>query len=267
MADGRKEIINASAWHAEEPYDEKEILRLKRAGELFGEHRRDLGLERRYDVLDVGCGVGPLRRWLGAEEYRIVGLEISQAAAEIARGHYDACEVCDVEDPWPLEPRSVDGVHAGAVLEHVLDWHAPLNEANTALRDGGLLVVTVPNLRYWKEVRRLLRGRQPHWLLDMKHVHGFTPKFLSELVALHGFEVCRLEADRVNLPLLPKAGRWVCRRFAAWGSVLILAAGVVRRVRVEDRSRAEEFPNHKPVGCRAIEVPPADDMPGTAPKQ
>lgn len=254
MTDEFKRAINAPAWHADQPYDEKETIRLRRACELVGEHRDAMGLERRYDLLDVGCGVGPLRQWLDADAYRIVGLEISGAAAEAARANYDACEVCDVEVPWPLEPRSFDGVHAGAVLEHVLDWHAPLNGANRVLRDGGLLVVTVPNLRYWKEVRRLLRGRQPHWLRDMKHVHGYTPSFLCELVGIHGFEVSRIEADRVNLPLLPKRSAWVRRRFARWGSVLILAAELVRRVRVEDHARAGEWPHHKPVACRAIEI-------------
>jgi len=255
MADGFKEIINAPAWHADQPYDEKESVRLVRACELFSRHAEGQAGNRRYALLDVGCGVGPLRRWLPADRFRIVGLEISEAAAAVARETYDACEVCDVEGAWPVEAGGFDGVHAGAVLEHVLDWHAPLNHANTALRDGGLLVIAVPNLRYWKEIRRLIRGRQPHWLRDMKHVHGYTPKFLCELVGLHGFEIAAMEADRVNLPLLPKRSAWVRRRFARLGSVLILSARRVRPARVEDHGRAGEFPNHKPVGCRSIEVP------------
>ncbi len=254
MADDFRRRINAPAWHAEAPYDEKETVRIRRACQLLADHAGSLGAARRYELLDVGCGVGPLRAWLPAEGYRIVGLEISEAAATCARRNYDACEICDVENCWPVPPGSFDGVHAGAVLEHVHDWHAPLNHANTALRDGGMIVVAVPNLRYWKEVRRLIRGRQPHWLSDMKHVHAYTPAFLRELVSIHGFEVASLEADRVNLPLLPARGRWVCRRFAGWGSAMILSARRVRAVRVEDRAYAAEFPNHKPVGCRAIEV-------------
>jgi len=254
MTEDIKQWVNAPAWHGEQAYDEAETIRLRRACEFVREHREGLRLDRRYDLLDVGCGIGPLRRWLDAEWFRIAGLEISEAAAEVARTHYDACEVCDVESPWPVASGSFDGVHAGAVLEHVLDWHAPLNHANRALHDGGLLVVSVPNLRYWKEIRRLLGGRQPHWLKDMKHVHGYTPAFLRELIGIHGFEVRRVEADRVNLPLVPKGSRWACRRWASWGSVLILAARLVRRVRVEDHARTAEFPNHRKVACRAIEI-------------
>ncbi len=258
MAEDFKRAINAPAWHADRPYDDKEVIRLRRACEFVIDHRDALAgegtLAGRYGLLDVGCGVGPLREWLDAERFRIVGLEISDAAAEAARANYDACEVCDVEDDWPVPPASFHGVHAGAVMEHVLDWHAPLNRANAALRDGGMLVVSVPNLRYWKEIRRLIRGRHPHWLEDMKHVHGYTPGFLAELLGVHGFEVVRMEADRVNLPLLSRRRRRGCKLFARWGSVLIVAARLARRCRVEDHARAAEFPDHKPVACRGIEV-------------
>lgn len=253
MTDEFKQAINATAWHGEEPYDAKETVRLRRVCELLSEHAQGRQGQR-VDLLDVGCGVGPLRQFLPVEAFRIVGLEISEEAAALARRNYDACEVCDVERPWPLEPASHDAVHAGAVMEHVLDWHAPLNQANVALRDGGVLVIAVPNLRYWKEIRRLIRGRQPHWLQCMKHVHGYTPKFLKALVGIHGFEPICMEADRVNLPWPGGNSRWARRRFAGWGSVLILVSRLVRRVRVEDRDRAVEFSDHKPVACRSIEV-------------
>ena len=207
-------------------------------------------------MLDIGCGVGPLRRWLAVSEFRIVGLDLSEEAVTEAARHYDICEVGDVEEPWAFEPESFDGVHAGAVMEHVLDWHRPLNEANRVLRDAGLLLVSVPNLRYWKEIRRLLRGRQPHWLRSMHHVHAYTRDFLCTLLSIHGFKVETVEADRVNLPGLPRRSRWLVRRFAGLGSVLIVEARLSRRVRVEDRSRSDEFTNHKPVELRSIEIIP-----------
>jgi 2-polyprenyl-3-methyl-5-hydroxy-6-metoxy-1,4-benzoquinol methylase len=261
MGEDAKGGLYESAWHGDRPYDQKEAIRLEKAARLVRREAERLRLNRRYDLLDAGCGVGPLRRWLDAEAFRIVGLELSPEAARIARGSYDSCEVADVERPWPVERASFDAVHAGAVLEHVVDWHAPLNQANRALRDGGLLVVSVPNLRYWKEIRRLLRGRQPHWMCEMTHLHAYTPRFLRELVSLHGFRVIGMEADRVNLPLLPSRSQWVCRVLAGLGSVLILSGGLQRRVRVEDRARAGRFPGHKQVGLRSIEVP-LDDEPG-----
>ena len=255
MSDPIKHELYKQAWHGDKPYDDKELVRLELACHSVREHAAELGLDRPYELLDLGCGVGPLRPWLGPEEFRITGLELSAEAAEAARANYDACEVCDVESPWPIGPASLDGVHAGAILEHVIDWNAPLNHANRCLRDAGLLVAAVPNLRHWKEIRKLIVGKQPHWIRSMAHLHAYTPRFLRELVTMHGFEVTRMEADMVKLPLLSDRWRWVRRVFAGIGSVLILTARLGRRVRVEDAAKAWQFPDHKRLGKRFIEVP------------
>jgi len=254
MDERSKAELNAEAWHADRPYDPVEAIRLERACAAIRRHADAVSPSRAYRLVDVGCGVGVLRQWLSRDRFHITGLDISAAAVAVARQQYDACEVADIERDWPLPPASADGVHAGAVQEHVLDWHAPLNQANRVLGDAGLLLISTPNLRYWKEIRRLIGNRQPHWLKDMTHVHGYTPRFLRELVSLHGFEVVDLEADRVNLPLLPRrcGSRWL----AGFGATLILSARLVRRCRVEDDSRAPQFPRWRSVGLRAIEVLP-----------
>lgn len=253
MTDAPMREYYDAAWHGENPYDDKEVVRLERAAALIREDADARRLSRPL-VLDIGCGIGPLRRWLPADRFEIAGLEWSEDAARVSRGHYDRCLVGSVEARWPFDDAVADAIHAGAILEHVFDWHAPLNEANRVLRDGSRLVVSVPNLRYWKEIKRLIRGKQPHWMSEMLHIHAYTPRFLQNLLILHGFAIDVVEADRVNFPLLPKNALWVKRRFAGFGSVLIVAAKKVRRVQVEDRSRAARYPKSKDVGMRSIEV-------------
>lgn len=254
MAESTIKERYTDAWHGDEPYDAKEEIRLRKSAELLALDMAVPNSDDRYRVIDIGCGIGPLRRWLPRERFEIVGLEWSEDAAALCKKNYDDCLVASVEERWPTEDASFDGLHAGALLEHVFDWHAPLNEANRVLRDRGLLVVSVPNLCYWKELKRLVRGRQPHWMSEMLHIHAYTPQFLKDLVRIHGFEFESLEADRVNFPLLPKSARWVTRRFARYGSVMILSARKARRVRVEDRTRAGKFKSVKDVGLRSIEV-------------
>ena len=254
MSESFKQEHYAEAWHGEQDYSPQECMRLQRACELFAADADRRGVEP-YKLLDVGCGVGPLHRWLEAGRVEITGLEISERAAEQARQNYHDCLVMDVETDWPVPPGSFHGVHMGAIMEHVLDWHAPLNQANTALAEGGLLVICVPNLRYWREIRRLIAGRQPHWLRDMGHVPGYPPKFLKQLVTIHGFEVQALRADRLRLPFTGKLSRLGTRRLAGFGAVLVLAARRVRPARVVDATAAPHYPDHKPVACRAIEVP------------
>jgi SAM-dependent methyltransferase len=255
MADGGRADMYATAWHGEQEYDPKEMVRLEKCCRAIRDHSN--GSEGRYRLLDVGCGVGPLRTWLGEDGFDITGLELSESAAAIAADRYDRCFVGDVEQRWSVDDAAMDGVHAGAVLEHVVDWHGPLNEANRVLVDGGLLVVAVPNLGYWKERKRLLLGRYPHWTKDMGHLHVYTAGFLRELLTVHGFEVRSLQADRLNLPLLPE-GDWFCGKLAGWGSVLIAEAVLARRTRVEDESKAHRFPTANPVALRSIEVPLAE---------
>ncbi len=240
-------------WHGFEPYNKKEKVRLELACRAIAAHRQSLNLSRRYKLLDIGCGVGPLREWLEKDKFHITGLEFGESAAKIAEQNYDACEIGDVESEWPFESASLDGLHAGAVLEHVIDWHAPLNHAGKCLRDNGLLVISVPNLRHWREIHKLILGKQPHWIRCMEHLHGYTPKFLRKLVSLHGFEVKTITTDSLELPFMPDC---LARRFlAGFGSVIILAARLKHRVQIEDSSKAWQFPNHKRLGKHYIEIP------------
>lgn len=259
MKDTHKQRRCAQAWHGGKPYDSKEEIRLAVACEFFDEFRQlrndSDGSEAasRTKILDVGCGVGPLRKWLPAEEFELTGMDLSPEAIEQTKLRYDHAHLLDAEGPWPVADASFDGLHMGAFMEHVADWHAPLNQANRALADGGLVVISIPNIGYWKEIRRLLCGRQPHWLCDMQHIHGYTAGFFRQLLTIHGFEVVSVLADRVNFPLLPES-RFVRKKFARWGSVLILAGRLQRRLRVEDRSLSHLFSEHKDAPLRSIEI-------------
>lgn len=249
-----KEELYRDSWHAEKPYSKDEAVRLWKACDQFIAHAKQENRSGKYTLMDIGCGVGPLREWLAKESFHITGLELSEESALVAKKNYDDCLVGDVEQPWPVEDRSLNGIHMGAVLEHVLDWHAPLNQANRTLKDNGLLVVSVPNLRYWKEIRRLIKGRQPHWLVSMKHIHGYTPQFLKTLVELHGFKTVSMEADRLNIPLLSNTGTRTCKWLAGWGSVIILAAQLVRRTTVVCDSLKGNYKNIRQLPLRSIEI-------------
>ena len=119
MSEEYKQLINKSAWHAEDGYDEGERVRLSRACEFIQTHAPHATCDdRQCAVLDIGCGVGPLREWLGSDRFNITGMEISPEAAAEARNRYDACLVADIETAWPVEAETFDAVHAGAKHTH-----------------------------------------------------------------------------------------------------------------------------------------------------
>lgn len=90
------------------------------------------------DVLDVGCGRMPYRKFTRAKRY--VGVDIDSpvtrqlAAADI---FYDGHTL-----PFPAE--SFDTVLCSQVLEHVFEPENFLREIARVLRPGGKLVLTVP---------------------------------------------------------------------------------------------------------------------------
>lgn len=115
MSEEYKQLINRTAWHVEDGYDEGERVRLCRACEFIQAYAPNAtGDDRQSAVLDIGCGIDPLREWLPTERFSITGLDISPEAAAEARKRYDKCLVTDIESLWPVEPHTFDAVHAGA---------------------------------------------------------------------------------------------------------------------------------------------------------
>ncbi|MEE2567038.1 class I SAM-dependent methyltransferase [Hyphobacterium marinum] len=75
------------------------------------------------------------------------------------------------------EPRSADTVVAYYVLEHVIDANAWLAELIDLLKDGGTLILEVPNYE-----------THPGDSLNPEHLLHFTPRSLRELLVRHGLE-------------------------------------------------------------------------------
>jgi len=53
--------------------------------------------------------------------------------------------VCDLNELWPFEDSSVDGVLACNIVEHLPNKVHVMNEAWRVLKDGGILTVLVPD--------------------------------------------------------------------------------------------------------------------------
>jgi len=206
-------------------------------------------------ILDVGCGGGFLAHFLDLRSHTLFGLELNPELATVASRQYRGVVVADLEDPWPLVSERVDVVVARAVLEHVFDYHDVLNEANRVLTPGGLLLVEVPNLGYWREVRKLLLGKQPHWTRAMEHLHAWTERFLRALLQAHGFRCVWVECDRLGLPFFrQRPWPWLERVCARWGNTLIFAGRKDEHTRVVEAQLARMYRKTRPLSSRWVEV-------------
>lgn len=140
------------------------IKRLQFIGQAIDGYARESGIAS-PGVVDVGCGTGVMTSFpLADAGYRVTGVDIDRASIEFAirmlGGRTNPTFVCaDVSDIGSDE--GFDVAICSEVLEHVGDPETLLAAIRSALRPGGLLVVTVPNGFGWFEMEqfwwRLLR--------------------------------------------------------------------------------------------------------------
>ena len=159
-------------------------------GEVVNDELLALAAPLTGRVLDVGCGTGAwcdeLRSAGGAY---LVGIEPSAAARAAAETRYDlvvgsAVEAISLEE---LGGSRFDVIVVADVLEHLLDPWAVLKRLAEWSVPGGRLVVSVPNLRYYRVALPLvLAGRweyAPSGVMDWTHLRWFTRASLARTLA------------------------------------------------------------------------------------
>ena len=99
-------------------------------------------------LLDLACGGGVLAPHVAALGYRHVGLDLSEPALRLARGHGVIALRGDVLH-LPFAGEVADVVVAGEVLEHVSEPLRLVEEAVRVLRPGGTLVLDTIAATWW----------------------------------------------------------------------------------------------------------------------
>jgi SAM-dependent methyltransferase len=97
-------------------------------------------------ILDAGCGSGPLFAALRDRGAIVTGFDSSAKMVELARqrlGADAALQVADIGSPLPFPDGAFDDVIASLVLHYLKDWTAPLAELRRVLRPGGRLIMAV----------------------------------------------------------------------------------------------------------------------------
>nr|WP_042183132.1 class I SAM-dependent methyltransferase [Kibdelosporangium sp. MJ126-NF4]CTQ95584.1 methyltransferase [Kibdelosporangium sp. MJ126-NF4] len=97
-------------------------------------------------ILDAGCGSGPLFAALRDRGAVVTGFDSSTTMVHLARqrlGADAALQVADLTDPLPYPNGAFDDVIVSLVLHYLEDWAAPLAELRRVLRPGGRLITAV----------------------------------------------------------------------------------------------------------------------------
>jgi SAM-dependent methyltransferase len=202
-------------------------------------------------VLDVGCGDGvATRRYaaaLGVPAAGTVGVE----PQDKYRRHLTnfQTEALDIErEPLPFADQSFDVVICNQVLEHLKIVLVPLREMARVTREGGWLVLGVPNLSALISRLFLLVGRSPISLaFPGPHVRGFTHRDLTRF--LRANPNFRLEATRGVLfyPVPTVMSATLARRFPGAACYILCLLRKLRHAPEHDWP-PEQFPDESLTG-------------------
>jgi 2-polyprenyl-3-methyl-5-hydroxy-6-metoxy-1,4-benzoquinol methylase len=146
-------------------------------------------------ILDVGCGQGgfgsTLRR---ADAGRVIwGVEPDERAASQAAPHYDRLLVGGFPDALVGHGVSFDCVVFNDVLEHMVDPWSALRHTAQLLSKSGVIVASIPNVRFVRTVLDLVFGG--NWtytdigVLDRTHLRFFTRRTIIKLFSDEGYHV------------------------------------------------------------------------------
>jgi 2-polyprenyl-3-methyl-5-hydroxy-6-metoxy-1,4-benzoquinol methylase len=149
-------------------------------------------------VLDVGCGTGSfgasLRRRTGCEVW---GVESNAGSIPKAEENLDNVRHGHFGPELDLPSGYFDCIVFNDVLEHMPDPFSALVLARALLSIGGCVVASIPNIRQFPTVWKLVIGGdwqyQECGILDKTHLRFFTRLSIMRLFQGAGFAIQRID--------------------------------------------------------------------------
>jgi 2-polyprenyl-3-methyl-5-hydroxy-6-metoxy-1,4-benzoquinol methylase len=150
------------------------------------------------NLIDIGCGLGDVLSSIPAR-YNRYGMDYSVDNVERAKrrlsGNADIRQGTIYDIPFSSE--SMDLCLCLEVLEHIEKDDKAVREIARLLKNGGLLISSVPYTFYWPEYFRL-----------MGHYRHYTRESFQDLLSEAGFKIIRY------LPNYPNWHQMYTRRYA-----------------------------------------------------
>jgi 2-polyprenyl-3-methyl-5-hydroxy-6-metoxy-1,4-benzoquinol methylase len=149
-------------------------------------------------ILDVGCAVGSFGKLIKSQCLcEVWGVEINEYAASVAAQKLDKVICGAFDEKLDLPKSNFDCIIFNDVLEHLVDPFSALLFAKTLLRDGGKVVASIPNVRYFDNMWRLLVDRDWEYtqsgILDRTHLRFFTHNSIVKTFNDLGYDIEAIE--------------------------------------------------------------------------
>jgi 2-polyprenyl-3-methyl-5-hydroxy-6-metoxy-1,4-benzoquinol methylase len=149
-------------------------------------------------ILDVGCGCGNFSEILKkTRPVEVWGVELDKQAADVAASKLNRVICAAFDSGLELPSQSFDCIVFNDVLEHMVDPFSALLYAKKLLRDGGVVVASIPNVRYFATMWDLLvhkNWKYADWgVLDRTHLRFFTQRSIVATFSNLGYKIKCIE--------------------------------------------------------------------------
>jgi 2-polyprenyl-3-methyl-5-hydroxy-6-metoxy-1,4-benzoquinol methylase len=154
---------------------------------------RGLVPERCSNVLEIGCGEGSFRTNVQTSTI-YWGVEPDVRACQIAKASLDTVLCGRYDDVQADIPAGLfDLVVCNDVIEHMSDHQQFLQSIKTKMKNNGVLIGSVPNVRFLGNLYSLIIDKDWKYettgILDATHLRFFTFKSLQRVLLDTGFDI------------------------------------------------------------------------------
>jgi len=146
-------------------------------------------------ILEVGCGCANFSAQVKKRQpCEIWGIELNQDSAQQAEKVIDKILCGDINQQLNVLPNEYfDCIVMNDVIEHLTNPEFVLTELSAKIKTSGIFVLSVPNVRFWKNwIGFVLRKDWEYTddgVLDRTHYRFFTKKSLKRMFQRLNFEV------------------------------------------------------------------------------
>lgn len=162
---------------------------------------------KKLEVLDIGAATGEFIHEAIKRGHKATGIELSPGARLEASKNY-SLSLLDTPIELLGDENKFDVIHMNHVFEHLPYPDTTLAACHAHLRQGGLLVLEVPQQIY-NDLDRLKRvlgiAKQPQFTAySLHHTYFFVPQTITKLLEKKNFHVQRLTTSNLaRTPVRP----------------------------------------------------------------
>lgn len=148
-------------------------------------------------LLDIGCGSGEFLNQMKNFGWEVYGVEINKESAD--RGNKRGLDIfCGELGDTDFPQNYFNVVVLSQTLEHVYSPGAYLEKIYQLLKEGGLLIIGVPNIECMESE---IFKENWHDLDVPRHLYFFSVPTLGHYLEKYGFKVEKVLSKKFSLPL------------------------------------------------------------------